>query len=313
MKYAIIALVVAVVGFIGLSTQPQETSATNPVKNWPPLSATCYDVTGDGLVDLINDITGVIDHWGTYFGGPPNEVSGLEYSLLYDVSGGGVIDLVNDVIGVIDAWAPVSNPACSLADQQVVLATVETMKYQDCQDALADGYTQTTGFVPNMGIHISNNSNASRVFWNGDPNDPTDQIRNPVGLICTDSDPSAETDVPDKLIGMFYIQPNVEACFLYPGAPICDNDEPVGFDGLEDNTDVGSVQKAWHTHPGLCVWGIGGTSAGTGEGFTQSGCLAKPMPRIWFSEFGWMVHLFNHIPNAAGRFLFFSSNVPFSQ
>ncbi|MCH8064245.1 MAG: hypothetical protein IIC90_00265 [Chloroflexi bacterium] len=307
MKFVVLVLAVAVVGLIGLSTQPQETSATNPAK-WPPLSTTCHDVNGDGTVDLLNDILGVIYRHGTFYGGPPN-AAGYEYSLLYDVNGGGEIDLLGDILSTVNAYMQ----TCSLVDQQVVLATVATMKYQNCQDALADGYSQTTGFVPNMGIHISKNSNAARVFWNGDPNDPTDQIRNPVGLICTDSDPSPGTDVPDKLIGMFYIQPNLEACFVYPGAPICDNAEPVGFDGPEDNTDVGNVQKAWHTHPGLCVWGLGTTQAGTGEGFTQSGCNAMPPPNFWFSEFGWMVHLFNHIPNDSGRFLFFSSNVPFSQ
>lgn len=307
MKYAIIALVVAVAGFIGLSTQPQETSATNPTK-WPPLSATCNDVTGDGSVDLLFDILPVIQRYATSYGGPPN-ANGLEYALLYDVNGGGEVDLLGDVLGVIQAYGQ----TCSVADQQVVLATAATMQYQNCQDALADGYSQTTNFVPNMGIHLSKNSNAARVFWNGDPNDPTDQIRNPVGLICTDSDPSPGTDVPDKLIGMFYIQPNLEACFVYPGAPICDDAEPVGFDGPEDNTDVGTVQKAWHTHPGLCVWGLGTNQAGTGEGFTQSGCAAQQQPNIWFSEFGWMVHLFNFIPNDSGRFLFFSANVPFSQ
>ena len=305
MKYAIIALAVAVVGLIGLSTQPQETSATNPAK-WPPLSATCHDINGDGTVDLLNDILGVIYRYGTSYGGPPN-AAGYEYSLLYDVNGGGEIDLLGDILSTILAHGQ----TCSLVDQQVVLATVETMKYQNCQDALADGYTQLTQMVPNMGIHISNYANAARVFWNGDPNDPTDQIRNPVGLICTDSDPgNFSNDVPGKLIGMWYVVPNMEVCPFYLNPPTCDDAEPVGFDGPEDNTDVGA-QKAWHTHPGLCIWAIGTNQAGTNEGFSEPGCNAQPQPNAWFSTFGWMVHLYNHIPNDSGRFMFFTTNVPF--
>ena len=309
MKYAIIALVVAVVGLIGLSTQPQETSATDPVK-WPPLSETCHDVSGDGTVDLFNDILGVINRFGTAYGEPANAAV-YEYALLYDVDGGGEVDLFGDILATIFAYGQ----TCSLVDQQVVLATVATMKYQNCQDALADGYIQTTQMVPGMGIHISKNSNAADYpnFWSGDPDDTNDQIRHPVGLICTDSDPSPGTDVPDKLIGMFYIMPNLEACFLFLNPSSCSDTEPEGFDGPEDNTDVGSVQKAWHTHPGLCLWAVNSTAAGTAEGFTEAGCAAQPGPNIWFSEFGWMVHLFNFIPNDAGRFLFFSSNVPFSQ
>ena len=52
MKYVVIALAVVVVGIIGLSTQPQETSATDATK-WPPLSAVCHDVDGDGHPDLL--------------------------------------------------------------------------------------------------------------------------------------------------------------------------------------------------------------------------------------------------------------------
>ena len=312
MKYAIIALAVAVVGLIGLSTQPQETLATHPKLAWPPLSATCHDVSGDGRVDLLPDILEVIRHFGTSYGGPPND-AGYEYALLYDVDGGGEVGVLTDVLGVIQAFG--QEDLCSLADQQVVLATLATMQYQNCQDALTDGYIQSTQFVPGMGIHLTKNINVFNYpnFWSGDANDTNDQIRHPSGLICTDSDPSPGTDVPDKLIGMFYVMPNLEACFLYFNPPTCDNAEPEGFDGPEDNTDVGSVQKAWHTHPGLCIWGIGTTQAGTNEGFSEAGCGSQPTPNLWFSEFGWMVHLFNFIPNENGRFLFLSSNVPFSQ
>ena len=125
MKYAIIALVVAVVGLIGLSRQPQETSATDATK-WPPLSAICHDVNGDGTVDLFNDILGVVNRYGTAYGGAPN-AAGFEYALLYDVDGGGGIDLFGDILSVIGAFGQ----TCSLVDQQVVLATVATMQYQN--------------------------------------------------------------------------------------------------------------------------------------------------------------------------------------
>ena len=309
MKYAIIALVLAVVGFIGLPTQPQETSATDATK-WPPLSAICHDVNGDGTVDLFNDILGVVNRYGTAYGGAPN-AAGFEYALLYDVDGGGGIDLFGDILSVIGAFGQ----TCSLVDQQVVLATVATMQYQDCQDALADGYVQVTQMVPGMGIHIAKNFNVLDYpdFWSGDPNDTDDQIRHPAGLTCTDSDPSPETDVPDKLVSMWYVMPNMEACFLYGNPPICSDAEPEAFDGPEDNTDLNDVQMAWHTHPGLCLWALDSTEAGTGEGFTEAGCNAQPAPNLWFSDFGWMLHLYNFIPNEDGRFQAWSTNIPFSQ
>ena len=149
---------------------------------------------------------------------------------------------------------------CPLVDTQVAIATQATIKYQNCQDALLDGYVQSTQFVPNMGIHLSKNGNVTADF--------TDQLLNPAGLICTDSDPSPGTSVPHKLIGMWYVMPMMEVCFLYPNAT-CSDTEPEGFDGPEDNTAMPG-QQGWHTHPNLCVWGIGTEQAGTAEGITQS-------------------------------------------
>lgn len=257
MKYAIIALVVAVVGLIGLSTRPQETSATNPTK-WPPLSTTCNDVTGDGTVDLLNDILGVILRHGTSYGGPPNE-AGYEYALLYDVDGGGQIDLLGDVLSTVQAHGQ----TCSLVDTQVVQATVAVMKYQDQSVAIADGYVQVTQNLFGHGIHWLKGSLMDGVF----------DLTQPEGL---------NYSLDGELLAVYYIDP-----LWLPGHEL----PPPGFDTDED---------MWHDHPGLCFW-QGTSGPMVNEGVAEQDCLSLT-GGVWFESFGWMLHIWNFLPNAAGRF-----------
>ena len=81
-------------------------------------------MSGDGLVDLPNDILGVILRFNAKWGDD-------DYALLYDVTGGGVIDLPNDILGTILAFNPSPPANCSFIDTQVVQATAAVMKYQD--------------------------------------------------------------------------------------------------------------------------------------------------------------------------------------
>ncbi len=316
MKYLVIVLAVAVAGFVGLSAQPQETLATNPAK-WPPLSTTCNDVTGDGTVDLLGDILGVIYHHGTKFGDPPN-AQGYEYSLLYDVNGGGEVDLLGDILSTVQSHGQ----TCSLVDTQVVQATVATQKYLDPAVAIADGYEQHTQDVGSMGIHMYN------VGYQTLYPDFASQMTKPVGLVYTDANPDPNIDTPDVLIGVWYIIPNQPVCNAYGIPGTCDNGQPEGFAGPEDFTpDTGAFQQAWHKHINLCTGNTGTTQAWVIAdigGYTEAQCDAginilpgSPQgcgadPCMWIADYGWMMHMYNFIPNSEGRFLRWNSNVPYT-
>ncbi len=71
-----------------------------------------YDVNGDGFIDLLNDILGVIQHYQPAAGGDP------PYDIVFDrgpttgpnawnmTAPDGVIDLLNDILGVIQQYQP---------------------------------------------------------------------------------------------------------------------------------------------------------------------------------------------------------------
>jgi hypothetical protein len=266
---------------------------------WPPL-LTCSDVDANGTV-TISDIFAVAGSSGATY---PSD----DYLLLHDLDGGGAIDTGDLFVAAGDFGR-----VCPLIETQVALATLATIQYRDCQDALADGYVQYTQFVSSMGINLIKIPNVLNYpnFWSGSPADPNDQIRHPIGLTCTDSDPTPTIDVPDQLIGTWYVEPIPEVCPLYGIPGPCNPAEPVGFgltDDDEDNLDLGAFQKAWHTHSGLCSVGFGTPSAFTVEGIAQQFCV--DLVGVWFSTYGWMVHLYNFIPNEDGRFLLFNQNVP---
>ena len=64
MKRLLLVLLIAVAGVAGISALPRSTTAGSALPAvWPDLSPGCYDVSGDGLVDLPNDILGVIQQY----------------------------------------------------------------------------------------------------------------------------------------------------------------------------------------------------------------------------------------------------------
>ena len=76
----------------------------------------CADINDDGLVDLINDILGIIGHfqWTPTYpegpGGGPNPF----WDPAYDLNNDGIVDLINDILGAIDqfqliCWQPPSS------------------------------------------------------------------------------------------------------------------------------------------------------------------------------------------------------------
>ncbi|MCH8066275.1 MAG: hypothetical protein IIC90_10710, partial [Chloroflexi bacterium] len=65
-----------------------------------------YDVNQDGVIDLLNDVLGVIQHFSPQ-GGPPYDIAFDRGPVPPGASPGnmtapdGVIDLLNDILGVI--------------------------------------------------------------------------------------------------------------------------------------------------------------------------------------------------------------------
>lgn len=313
MKRLIVLLVIAVaVGLFGVSSLPGSSSATHELPtNWDPLSATCFDVNGDGVIDLPNDILGVIQRFNARWGDD-------NYALVYDVTGGGVIDLPNDVLGVILAHHPdsnVPNPDCPLVDTQVIRAAAALLPYQDCQDAVADGYSPSGLYVGNMGIHISKNANM-RTEFDPDYQDPITgeytHLAEPFGLVCTE-DPNV-FQKPDNLIGAWYIIPVASTGSLYglsgPFQP--DTVPPDGFDTGEDFIEYsgGGAQAGWHTHENLCVGFNPAFLNEQGPDGTQQSCQA--IGGVFnISLYGWMLHLYTFVPNPDGRFMRWNVNPDF--
>ena len=323
----VLLLIAVAVGLFGVSSLPRSSSAlpTLPV-DWDPLSATCYDVNGDGLVDLPNDILGVIQHFNTKWGED-------EYALVYDVTGGGVVDLPNDVFGTILAFNPSLPSNCSDVDTQVIRAAAALLPYQDCQAAVADGYEGSGVWVDQMGIHISKYANLKTTFdpdlWDPVAEEWTD-LANPFGLVCTE-DPNVPNK-PDNLIGAWYILPVASTANIYnflPGVNVSppyqsDTEPPVGFATGEDyiayNPASPRAQAGWHTHINLCVGPGSLDEMGAGPWPNDHGhdpadpqheCQSHRGGIINFSLYGWMLHLYTFVPNPDGRFMRWNVNPDF--
>lgn len=282
MKRLVFVLALLVGGLAATSfSGPSQVSA---LQNWPPLLH-CPNVDGsnDGYVAL-NDIFEVAFRFGATY---PDDA----YVLLYDVNGGGTIDLLGDVFDVADAFGD----TCPLVETQVAQTTVAMMKYRDWSAAQADGYAVNTQYVPQMGIHVSNS------VYN-----PEFDHLNPIGLIYTETEPGS--GVPDQLIGLWHVVPIPEVCAVFGIDPAtCSSEEPEGYDGPEDNTDLNPIQRTWHYHTNLCIgpgWVIEQGPTGSAEQCTAIGGYLN------FGTYGWMSHMYNFIPNPAGRFLMWNNNLP---
>ena len=301
MKRLILVLTVLVIG-VSASSLPRPAAA---IENWPAL-LNCSDVNADGVVNII-DIGAVVLKFGTAY---PND----DYLLLYDVSGGGAVNIL-DITTVVQDFGQ----SCSLINRQVAQGTLAmTGAYggpdlRDPQNALDAGYVKSSQMVPSMGIHVFNQTymetyaNCCGLGLPGEPGES--QLIHPVGLVYT-ADSSGPMGL-GTLIGAWYIQPNDVVCDFYGIATPCQSasEGPIGFGesnaGEEDNEAGG-----WHFHIGLCIWNWGEANASVTEGASQGSCEGSG--GIWFSNYGWMIHLYNFLANSAGLFQKWNSNVPFN-
>lgn len=282
MKRLILFLTVLIIGVFAAAPRPAAA-----IPNWPPL-LNCPDVNADGSVSMI-DVAQVVLRFGTVVVQDDDSyyVPGEGYMLLYDVDGGGNVG-ATDIGTVVQSFGQL----CPLVETQVAAATLATMKYQDPAVATADGYGAGTQYVQTMGIHRSK-IDYSMIF----------NPENPIGLIYKEA-PGGGTD---ELIGLWYVVPVPAVCTVLGVSGPCQPVDvaPVGFDGPEDSTDLNAVQRGWHTHPWLCIFPGGTVEENVPEGTCQS------QGGLWFETYGWMVHLYNFIPNAAGRFLMWNfQNLP---
>ena len=288
MKRLILFLTVLAIGVFA-SALPRPAAA---LEHWPPL-LNCSDVNADGHVDGF-DIGAVVARFGTFY---PND----DYLLLYDVWGGGSIDGF-DIGKVVMDFGLI----CPMVETQVAAATLATIQYANCQDAVADGYGSVAGqgvYVPQMGIHISKFANMSSDF----------DLEKPFGLVCSETAPGSGT--VDRLLGLWYIDPVAETCAIYGLSGSCQDSsvQPVGFGEVnddEDNLDPDGdgPQGGWHTHINLCV----GTTL-----LFELGDIPNPHQAckdiggfLVVPVYGWMLHLYTMVPNADGRFQKWNANVP---
>jgi hypothetical protein len=291
MKRLILVLAITFVAVLAMSGSPRPASA-GPA--WPPL-LNCPDVTGDGPVDFF-DFLALLRNYGTEY---PN----ADFYYLYDWDPNGAVDFF-DFLVLLQNYGQV----CPLMESQVAQATLATMQYQDCQNA-GPPYSPMSGgvYVPNMGIHISNLSNMSSTF---DPEQP-------FGLVCTET--STGSTVVEQLIGLWYVIPVESTGTLYqiPGPYQLDDEQPVGFGDSntdEDSIDLGT-QKGWHTHPNLCVGSGFLAELGTApnpswhdENDPVHECLDHRGGFLLVPLYGWMLHLYNFVPNPDGRFMLWNVN-----
>lgn len=154
--------------------------------------------------------------------------------------------------------------SCPLVDRQIRTATAAMEAYQDIDVAFAAGYVQWTQYFPGAGRHLVRRADYDTTF---DPGVPE-------GLLYQ---PDPNTPGGWRLGGAMYVMP----ISLNPLVPD-------GFAGTED---------AWHTHDFVCWLHNGDLTADE----TQEACEAKG--GVWEAPVGWLLHLWNYVPNPSGRFV----------
>ncbi len=162
---------------------------------------------------------------------------------------------------------------CPLVDQQIRTATAGMEQYQNINAAIAAGYSQVTPFIPGIGRHMIKGGI-------GGTNDAVFEPDKPESLLY---EPDSSTPGGWRLGGAMYIIPIT----LQPQVPVA----PQSF---------ATTDAAWHVHDALCTWN---NFNAVQENTVQSDCLSRPGNPVWVAEAGWLLHLWNFVPNVSGRFV----------
>lgn len=165
----------------------------------------------------------------------------------------------------------------NLVDQLETIR-LSTEKYRDVKAALADGYVQAGGVVPNMGAHFVNEDRI---------NDGVLNLEEPE-IVLYDRDKNGEW----RLAGTAFVLPREDD----PASStqgVGDN-HPEGFAGPLDN---------WHVHYQLCT-----LPDGQFRTLGEADCQAKN--GNFNASYGWMIHAWVHDDNPLGVFSMWNSNIP---
>ena len=153
-----------------------------------------------------------------------------------------------------------------------------TQRYQDVNLALADGYVQVGGVVPNMGAHYVNQARVDDGVLN--PGEPE--------IVLYDHDASGQW----RLVGTAFVLPReTDTTSAVTGVG---DAHPAGFAGPLDN---------WHVHYQLCTF-----PDGQFRTLSQVDCESRD--GLFTPSYGWMIHAWVHDDNPLGVFSMWNANVP---
>ncbi len=214
----------------------------------------CPDVNGDTKVDSL-DLLLVARAQNSRFGQ-------VGYVRIKDPNSDRVI---NSTDLLLEARGQTMGGRCSLEDQMDRTATVAIEKYQNINQAISDGYTQATQFIPQQGRHMTKSALYDTTF------DPA----KPEGLLY---EPDPSTPGGWRLGGAIYIMP-------FQLNPLV----PDGFPGTDD---------AWHYHDFLCFYPGGIVTLDDQPTCTSRGGSYQ-------TNVGWLLHLWNYVlpPYGPGRYV----------
>ena len=167
-----------------------------------------------------------------------------------------------------------------LADlvDQLESVRVATEKYRDRNIALADGYIQVGGVVPNMGAHFIHPGRVNDGVLNLDEPEVVLYYRDETGEWL--------------LSGTAFILPRANG--VSSAIKAVGDEHPEGFAGPLDN---------WHVHYQLCTFPDGRFQTLDEEACENDG-------GIFVESFGWMIHAWVHDDNPLGVFSMWNPNVP---
>jgi glucose/arabinose dehydrogenase len=226
----------------------------------------CFDVNGDTAVNAI-DLGLVAASFGKNYANN-NQQGTNGYYRMRDWNADRSINAI-DLAGTAQDFTA----SCPQVDREIRQATVYMEQFQNVNAAIAANYFQVTPYIPGQGRHMVLNASY--------PNDTLFEPGRPESLLyepCTGTGTGCVNGW--RLGGAMYIIPIML--------------EPLPPDGFS------TIDDAWHYHNGLCIWNNGNAVQ---ENTTQSDCLSRSGNPNWSEKAGWLVHLWNYVPNPNGRFV----------